>query len=738
MNTKSQGLLIPRFWNFLFTGVVFSMLFFLMVSFGLFGTLPDIKELENPNSALASEVLSEDGVVLGKYYRQNRTNISFKDISPSVREALVATEDVRFFTHSGIDFRGLLRAVVFMGSEGGASTISQQLAKNLFSDKPKMKITRVLQKFKEWVIAVQLERRYTKEEIMAMYLNTVPFSGHSFGIKAAAGEFFNKAPSELNTAEAAVLVGMLKAPSAYNPKRNPERSQKRRNVVMSQMVKAGFLREGTFDTLKSQGIQLDYQPAGEEGMAPYFRDVLAKDLEPWCEEHGYDLYKSGLRIYTTINSKMQRYAEEAAVRQMKDNQANFNKGWGKDQPWRYIENYKVIPGYIEKELKRTERYVSLSKKYDGDEASILTELKKPVRMTVFSWRGDIDTTMSPYDSMAYAKRFLHCGFIAIDPATAEVRAWVGGINHKFFQYDHVNKKASRQIGSTFKPFVYASAIDINKTSPCATFPREYTTFYGYGKPWTPRNSDGSSGGNLTMAQGLSRSDNLITAQIMKSLGPEAPETIIKMAERMGVEKGRIPAVPSICLGTHELSPFEMAGAFTTFVNRGLWIEPTYLTRIEDKNGNVLAEFTEKKHDQILSEEKAYLTYRMLEGVVNHGTAARLRYRYGLQGSLGGKTGTTQGNADGWYMGVSTDLVCAAWVGGDDPSIRFRTMAAGQGASSALPIYAYFMQRVMADPSLGVTCPPLGPPSGPQTILSDCGPPEANDYAEGNELDEYGQ
>jgi len=738
MPKRTSDWLLPQFWKWYGAGFGFVILFFLLLNFGLFGALPDITELENPNSALASEIYSEDGVVIGKYYRQNRTNVAYEDLAPALREALIATEDVRFYAHSGIDLRGLTRAVVFLGRAGGASTITQQLAKNLFSEKPRWKLTRLIQKMQEWIIAIRLERRYTKEEILTMYLNTVPFSGHSFGIKAASREFFNKTPKELKVEEAAVLVGMLQAPSAFHPKRNPERSMTRRNVVLGQMVKAGFLAEGDYDKLKTEKIKLDFKTGSEDGMAPYFRDILAQDLEGWCKDNGYDLYKSGLKIYTTINSKMQRYAEEAAMRHMKENQSAFDKAWGKDQPWRYLETYKVIPGYIEKELKKTERWASLKRSLGNDEDAIIAELKKPIPMTVFSWHGERDTVMSPFDSLAYMKRFLHCGFIAIDPSTAQVRAWVGGVNHKYFQYDHVNRKVSRQIGSTFKPFVYAAAIDINKVSPCTSYPREYTTFYGYGKPWTPRNSDGSSGGTLTMAQGLAKSDNLITAQIMKSLGADGPEAIIKMAERMGVDRKKIPAVPSICLGAHELSPFEMASAFTTFLNKGLWIEPSYLVRIEDKNGNLLAEFTDQKHDQILSEEKAYLVFKMLEGVVNGGTASRLRYRYNLTGSIGGKTGTTQGNADGWFMGASRDLVCASWVGGDDPSIRFRTMAQGQGASSALPIYAYFMQKVQADVSLGLVAPPLDVPSGEQTIVGDCGTSSITDFSQGEDLEGYGK
>ncbi len=711
------------------------IVFFLLVNFGLFGDMPDIKELENPRSAQSSVVYSADGEILGTYFLENRTNIKHDQIAQCVYDALIATEDIRFYDHSGIDAKGTARAVIRMGRDGGASTITQQLAKNLFSiyNKPKMKITRLMQKFKEWIIAIRLERRFTKDEIITMYLNTVPFSGMSWGIDAASREFFNKKPAELKVEEAAVLIGMLKATSLYNPRLNPENSKERRNVVLKQMVKYGKLDQGTYESIREKAVKLDYKRVDNEGPAIYFRDQLAEFMKEWCKKNGHNLYRSGLRIYTTLDSRMQKYAENAVEQHMADLQKQFYQTWGKDAPWRKISDWTVIPDFIENALRRTERYQSLKEKFNGDDKAAMAELKKPIRMTIFTWKGEKDTTMSPYDSMKYIKKFLHAGFVAVEPETGHVKAWVGGINHKFFKYDHVNIHARRQVGSTFKPIVYATAMDINKYSPCTVFPRERTTFEGAnGELWSPRNSDGKEGGEFTMAKGLALSDNLITAQIMKSLGDEAPQMVIKFAERVGIEKNRIPPVPSICLGTMELSPFEMASAYTAFVNKGLWIKPTYITRIEDKNGNVLEEFGTPEHDQVLSEEKAYLMFNMLKGVVDFGTGSYLRGKYGITGHIGGKTGTTQGSADGWFMGVTKGLVCSVWVGADDPSVRFRNGWIGQGALMALPIYGIFMKQAQADKNLNINTDMPEPPENMSNMTMDCG--ENGEADRGGELD----
>lgn len=695
--------LLKKFWLIVGGGILTVFLFFFLLGLGLFGALPDIEELENPKSALSSEIFSDDGVILGKYYLQNRSNVTFKELSPNLVNALIATEDIRFKQHSGIDFKATVRAVVRMGRDGGASTITQQLAKNLFSDKPKSKIQRLLQKCKEWIIAIRLERRYTKDEIVSMYFNTVQYSGAAYGIKAAAKEFFNKSPKELDINESAMLVGMLKGISMYNPERNPKNALSRRNVVLKQMEIAKMLTPEEYNTQSKKEIVLNYHPEDHnEGPAPYFREFLRQELDKWCREHGYDIYKDGLRIYTTIDSRLQRYAEEAVAKHMAELQKTFFTSWGKREPWRKLD-WTVIPDYLDKEMKKTERYRVLKESgLSFDE--IKKSFKQKIKMKVYTMKGARDTVLSPWDSIAYAKHFLHCGFVAIDPHNAEVRAWVGDFNHEFFKFDHVHKGFKRQIGSTFKPIVYGAAIDINQTSPCTTFPNEPITIGG----WTPRDAH-KAGGNYNMYQGLARSNNYITARIMASLGPTAPQIVVDFAERMGIEKGKIDPVWSICLGSHELSPYEMAGAFTTFVNKGLWAEPIFVTRIEDKNGNVLEDFTAKrKYDQVFSEEKAYIVYKMMRGVINHGTGSRI-FRYGITQPVAGKTGTTNGNADGWFMGVTTDLVTATWVGGEDPSVRFPNTNFGQGANSALPIFAYFIQKAFADKELALSQLEIDPP-----------------------------
>lgn len=721
MKQKSSFVFVPIVWKMALWGFVAAVLMFAMAGLGLFGEMPEIEELENPKSALASEIYGDDGSLIGKFYLENRTNIRFQDLSPGTIQALVATEDVRFYKHSGIDLRGLIRAVIHLGKDGGASTLSQQVAKNLFHrmDKPSNKLTRILQKFKEQIIAVQLERRYSKQEIAAMYLNTVPFSGISFGIQAASKEFFNKDPKELSIEESAVLVGMLKANHRYNPKFNPENALSRRNTVLEQMNKYGFLNDDSLAMIKALPIQLQYRTAAMDGLAPYFRTQLGEYLKGWCKERGLNLYKSGLKIYTTINPVMQEHAEKAIGQHLSVFQTQFDKSWGKDLPWRYLSDRKVIPNFIETHLKRTERWRSVAATYGDDENRILAELKKPVPMTIFTWQGEKDTLMSPYDSLAYVKRLLQAGLLAIEPETGFVKAWVGGIDHKFFKYDHVNRNARRQVGSTFKPLVYATALDINKFHPCTEFERKKITFEFDGQTWSPKNFDNSEGGIYTLKKGLAMSDNLITAQVMQSLGANAPELVVKFAERVGIEKDRVPAVPSICLGTVELSPFEMASAYSAFVNKGLWIEPSFITRIEDKDGNVLEEFQSPRHDQVLSEENAYIMFHLLKNVVDAGTAAGLKGRFQVSGHIGGKTGTTQGAADGWFMGVSKGLVCATWVGADDPVIRVRTSAMGQGGRMAMPIFGYFFGAVQKDSRIKVDTDMIPAPAGLPANFLDC-------------------
>lgn len=712
----------PKLWLSFFGAILLAFLFFFGVSLGLLGDMPEIEDLENPKNALSSEIIGSDGVVIGKFFLENRTNVSFDEISPYAINALIATEDIRFYEHSGIDFRGTVRAFASLGSDGGASTITQQLSKNLFSrfERPRGKFGRLLQKLKEWVIAVELEKRYTKKEIIVMYLNTVPFSGISFGIDAASKEFFNKRPLELDVNEAATLIGMLKANWKYNPKYNTENSQSRRNVVLSQMSKYDYLSKDSFELLKKIPITLRYRSASSLGMAPYFKTHLGNQLKNWCKDHGYNLYRSGLKIYTTIDSKMQEAAEAAVSKHMSEFQPKFVKAWGKDKPWRYISNRAVIPNHIEDALRKTSRYINIKNELGYNHERIIQELKKPVKMSIFTWQGDKDTLMSPYDSMSYIKKILHAGFIAVDPSNGYVKAWVGGINHQHFKYDHVNRRAKRQVGSTFKPLIYATAIDINKFTPCTEFPRERTVFISGGKEWSPKNFDGKEGGIWPIWKGLALSDNLITAQIMKSLGENGPDLVVQFAERVGIDKDQVPRVPSISLGTVELSPFEMASAYSAFVNKGLWIEPTYITRIEDKDGNVIEEFETPKHDQVLDAEKAYTMLQLLKRVVERGTAFGMKGRYEIEGDIGGKTGTTQGAADGWFMGVTNDLVCATWVGADDPTVRVRYSSMGQGSKMAMPIFGEFMKTLQHDKKINYIAKPFEAPEGIDiSALFDC-------------------
>lgn len=725
-----------KFWKYYFIGLALIPVFFILVSLGILGSMPDIEELENPRSALASELISEDGVVLGQYFIQKRSYLTYDEIPKQMFDALISTEDERFYEHSGIDVKRLVGAVLRLGASGGASTITQQLAKNLFhyddGKRPNI-VVRLMQKLKEWVIALRLERRYTKEEIATMYLNTVQFSGNSYGIKSAAKEFFNKKASELKTEECAVLVGVLKAITIYNPKRNPNNSTNRRNVVLGQMLRNKKLSQEEFEALKAKPIELDYQYEDHnEGPAVYFREWLKKDLNKWCSEHkkpngeNYNLYKDGLKIYTTINSKLQQYAEEAAAKHLAELQGQFDNSWGTREPWR-DENWKVLPEYPIQELRKTPRYKLLKQAYGKDTAKIMKICRTKTKMTVFSWRGDVDTLMSPLDSIKYMKRFLHTGFIAVQPSTGQVKAWVGGINHHYFQYDHVNKSAGRQVGSTFKPFVYALAID-NKLSPCMQFPNNPPPYPN----WTVHNSDGSYGGTMNMYRGLANSTNCIVAQIMYTMGENAPANVIEFVRKMGIDSAKLDPVPSICLGVTDISPFDMAGAFATFANKGYWIEPTYITRIEDKNGNILAEFSPTNIKQIMTEEKAYVMCQLLEGVVKRGTGQRLHGKYGVEGWVGGKTGTTQSNSDGWFMGVTKDLVCATWVGCDSRKVRFRSTAYGQGAHAALPIFAHFIKKAKADPKLGITLQPIDPPPHELSVEFNC-----SEYVEEGEVDEFG-
>ena len=707
------------FWMIVLLPFITFALFLFLVSNGTFGELPSFEELENPKSNLASEIITSDEVVLGKYYVQNRTNVHYYELSPNLVNALKATEDIRFEGHSGIDIRGLFRVLfktIFARQEssGGGSTITQQLAKNLFHERPDTKWERIVQKIQEWIIAVRLERNYTKEEIVAMYLNTVEFGSNAFGIKSAARTFFNKSPAALSIAESSVLVGLLKAPTMYSPVRNPKNALVRRNTVLAQMKKYHFITPQQFDSLKSMPIKLNFKSEDHNyGLATHFRETLRGEMIQWCKDHkkadgkSYNLYTDGLKIHTTIDSRMQRYAEDAVREHLSELQKAFNNHWKGREPW--AEHKEIITDA----MKRTERYIAMK-----DSGMSQKEIEKifntKTKMTVFSWRGDIDTVMSPMDSIKYYKKILQTGFMSMEPQTGYVRAWVGGLDYRYFKYDHV-KEGRRQVGSIFKAFLYALAMQ-EGYSPCYKVPnvRVSIPLPPPQLPWSPENADGKYGGVYTLKYGLAESVNSLSAYLMKQFGPQA---MIEVVRRMGITSP-IDPVPSICLGTNDVSVYEMTGAYATFVNKGVWTEPIYWTRIEDKNGNILQERVPRKVEAI-SEETAYLMVNLLEGVVRYGTGMRLRGQYKFTNAMGGKTGTTQNQSDGWFMGLTPTLVSGCWVGCEDRIVHFRSLEQGQGARTAMPIWALYMQKIYADKSLNFYKGDFELPGQPISVELDC-------------------
>jgi penicillin-binding protein 1A len=706
--------------------------------FGLFGGMPDLKVLENPKSELASEVYSSDGVLLGKYFRENRTPVEYEELSPNLVQALRATEDIRFDDHSGIDLRSMARVawgVITFDPQGGGSTLSQQLARNLFQTRSGLHngtlcklpvVGTLIIKTKEWVLAVNIERSYTKKEIMTMYLNTVDFGSNAFGIKVAANTFFGVKPSELTIPQAAVLVGVLKAPTYYSPVLNPENAIRRRNTVFQQMYTYRFISKATFDSLKSIPLEVaNYAVESHNtGMATYFRSELAKDLRKWCQTNFkangevYDLYTDGLRIYTTIDSRMQKFAEEAMAEHMREQQKLFFAHWKGRNPW-IDEEYKEIPSYLERAVKRTDRYKALARQYGDREDSIQLVLNTPRKMKVFTWENfnnEKDTLLSPMDSVRYYKHFLHIGMVSMDPHNGHVKAWVGGVNHKYFKYDHV-KQSMRQPGSTFKPIIYATAIEEKGLHPCFKIVDAPITFtLDNGDVWTPKNSEEYSGQTFTLRQAMAMSKNTAAVYLMKEL---APERVAEYSEnkfglkylrnKYGISK-EVEKVYSLALGTSDVSVLEMAAAYGVFANNGVWTEPIYITRIEDKDGKVLATFVPKTIEA-LSEETAYVMTYMLRGSNEErgGTALSLRgksvykdrpgYDFIRNNELGGKTGTTSNYSDAWFVGITKNLSTAVWVGGEENVIHFRSMTYGQGARQAMPAFAYFMEKVYTDPSL---------------------------------------
>ncbi len=677
-------------------GVVSALTLFLLVYFEALGPLPTYADLRTIRHNNASEVYAEDGVLLGKYYVENRIHADFEELSPNLINALVATEDARFFEHSGVDVRAAARVLVKSillqdESSGGGSTISQQLAKNLYPRQSYWMLGMPVNKLREMITARRLEKTYEKEELLNLYLNTVPFSENVYGVKVAARRFFNTSPKELKVEEAAVLVGMLKGTSAYNPKRFPERALERRNTVLAQLKKYGHLDTTAYDSLTQMPIELDYYQEGNNaGLATYFREhlrlQLAKELENVTKPDGtpYNIYTDGLKIHTTLNAKMQQYAEEAIGTHMSKLQQDFDRHWQGRKPWgndRQLQRLK----------KSSARYQNLKRK-GLSETEIDTIFNRPIPMTVFSWDGgEAERELSPLDSIKYYTALLHAGFLAVEPATGKVRAWVGGINHKFFQYDHV--KSTRQVGSTFKPIVYAKALQTG-IPPCDYFENTLVSYPEY-NDWQPQNSDGQYGGLYSMAGGLSNSVNTITVEVLLQSGVEP---VRQLAWQMGINAD-IPAVPSIALGTVEASLYNMLQVYSTFANRGVRPELTCLTRVENSEGETIVSFETPKPEgfqRVLSTNEADMMIKMLEMVVDSGTAKRLKYGYGLYGDIAGKTGTTQNQSDGWFLGFTPNLVAGAWVGAESPRVHFRSLRLGQGSNTALPIFGHFMRSVYRD------------------------------------------
>jgi len=725
-------------WLFIWGPFAAVFLMVVLIANEVFGDLPSVEELQNPRSNLATVIYSSDQKVLGKYYNENRINIRFKDLDKDLVSALVATEDARFYEHSGVDVKALFRAALGIfggGSRGGGSTISQQLAKMMFPREDLNKFELVIRKIKEWVIAARLEKNYTKEEIMAMYLNKFDFLNLAVGVKSASKIYFNCPTDSLPIEKAAMLVGMAKNPSLFNPIRFPDKAKHRRNVVLGQMLKYGYINQTQFDSLKVKELGLSFHPEDHnDGLAPYFREYLRMNfLKQWCEKHinpetnkPYNIYEDGLKIYTTIDSRMQQYAEEAVNEHMTELQKAFTKECKtkKNAPFAWNVSKDEIKNIMNSAMKRSDRYRALKKQKLNDE-QIAAVFNTPEKMRVYSLRGEIDTTMTPMDSIRYYKSFLQTGFMAMEPQTGYVKAWVGGINHKHFKYDHV-KVGRRQVGSTFKPFVYAMAIQ-EGYSPCYRIPCVRTCVTTeQGKEWCPDNSwDAKEKAKydntlITLKKGLANSINYISAELIKRFSPTA---VVNLARRLGVTSP-MEAVPSICLGTCDVSVYEMVGANSTFANKGTYVQPTFVMRIEDKNGKVLEEFMPTT-DEVFSEEKAYVMCQLMKGVVQGGTGSGL-LRYKLPSNIAGKTGTTQNNSDGWFIGYTPDLAAGCWVGGEDRSVHFNTMEFGQGARMALPIWGKFFQKIYNDKALKITKSDFEKPANLGDIELDCSKYDQNE------------
>ena len=700
---------------------------FYLASIGKFGEMPDFRQLENPKTNFASEIISSDNQILGKYYfNDNRTPVDYDEINIETVNALIATEDERFYSHPGIDLKATVRAIVFLNTRGGASTISQQLARQLFVGVRSRNILQAIgQKIKEWVIAVELEKQYTKEEIITMYLNIYDFGYYGDGIKSASNIYFSKEPIDLKIEESAMLVGMLQNSSLYDPIRRPEITKKRRDLVLMQMAKNNYISEKDKDSLQSIPLELNYTPQSHrQGLATYFRSYLRGFMKDWTENNlkkdgsKYNLYVDGLKIYTTINSKMQRYAEESVKEHMINLQKEFfiQNDTVSSAPFTDLEEDQE-EAIMKRAMRRSERWRK-SKLAGKTNDEIEESFNVPTNMNVFTWDGDVDTIMSPIDSIRYYKHFLRAGMMSMNPKNGHVMAWVGGIDYRNFQYDHV-MLSKRQIGSTFKPFLYATAIDQLKLSPCDMLPDLIHCIepykYGNPEPWCPTNSSDKYGGMRTLSNALANSKNTISAQLIDKVGPRP---VANLARNLGVSSN-IPNVPAIALGTPDLSVYEMVGAYGAFANKGIYVKPIMVTKIEDKNGTIVYQSKPETRD-VLSEESSYVTLKLLEGVTKFGSGARLRhdipedernyvyknvvtgYPYKFDNAIAGKTGTTQNQSDGWFIGMVPNLVTGVWVGGEDRSVHFKEIAYGQGATMSLPIWGLFMKKCYEDEELQVS------------------------------------
>ncbi|MDA9811553.1 transglycosylase domain-containing protein [Flavobacteriaceae bacterium] len=736
---------IRLLWVIFLSGMVGIFLLFGGAALGWYGPMPDLQQLENPNTNLASQIISSDGVTLGKYYfNDNRTPITFEELPSNMVNALIATEDERFYDHAGIDWKGTLRAFAYLGKRGGASTITQQLARQIFVGvRSRNKIKTVLQKAQEWVIAIQLEQRYTKKEILAMYLNKYDFGYQADGVQSAAKIFFNKTPQNLSIEESATLVGMLKNSSLYNPIRRSEMVRVRRNTVFQQMVRNELITNEEMDSLSALPLEITYTPESHrEGLATYFRAYLKEFMDVWISANPkpdgtkHNLYRDGLRIFTTIDSRMQSLGEEAVNQHMKNLQREFSKqNTRRANPTAPFLDLRSgeIDTLMLRTAYRSERWRKM-KLAGFEEEEIKKVFKVKVPMRVFSWKGERDTIMSPMDSIRYYKYFLRAAMMSMEPQSGHVKAWVGGFNYKHFQYDQV-KQGRRQIGSTFKPFLYATAIDQLKLSPCDSLPDALYCIepmkHGNIDAWCPKNSGDKYGRTRTLKNALANSVNTVSARLMDLVGPRP---VINLARKMGITSD-IPAVPSIALGTPDISLFEMVGAYSTFANQGIYVKPVMVTRIEDKNGRALYEVVPETQD-VLNQEVAYVTVNLMQGVTQGGSGTRLRhaglektnyvyenvvtgYPYLFENPIAGKTGTTQNQSDGWFMGMVPNLATGVWVGGEDRSIHFKDIAFGQGATMALPIWGSYMKSLYNLPELGVSQEDFIVPEN-LSIAVDCG------------------